>query len=131
VGVPEGFHTGSFLAETVRSIAAAPVLLVYPGALGGRLLPYSARRGFWRSFLDGDTRAARDRLRTLEVPATIIHGAEDSVVGVKSALLHHELIPDSRLVFYDGGHGWIYNRYDELGAVILEAMGAYGEGVEP
>ena len=35
VGVPNGFHTGNSVSEVIRYLAAAPILLVYPGALAG------------------------------------------------------------------------------------------------
>jgi pimeloyl-ACP methyl ester carboxylesterase len=130
VGVPEGFHTGAFFTEYARYIAAAPILLIYPGAIAGGLIPFAERFGFWRGFLDGDTRAAREMLSNLTVPLVVVHGRDDTVVGVRSARTHASLAPDSRLVWYDGGHGWIYNRYEELAAVVLAALGNSASGGE-
>jgi pimeloyl-ACP methyl ester carboxylesterase len=122
VGVPEGFHTGRYWTEVVRYLAAAPVLFIYPGPLAGGSIPFSERFGFWRGFLDGDTREIRALAPSVTDPAVIVHGASDTVVGVESARAHHQLIPRSTLYLYDGGHGWIYREFGPLASAIREAM---------
>ena len=122
VGVPEGFHTGSYWGERLRYIAAAPVLLAYPGSLAGPALPLRQRHGFWRGFLDSDTRTMEDSLRRIRMPSFIIHSPSDTVVGWESALRHEELLSDAYLVAYQGGHGLIYSDGDEMARIVLEAL---------
>lgn len=124
VGVPDGFHTGRYWSEYVRSLLAAPSLFLYPGPLAGGVIPFAERYGFWRGFVDSDSRAIERMLPGIEDPAVIVHGRDDSVVGPASARRHHELIPDSTLYFYDGGHGWIYREFAPLATAIREAFDA-------
>lgn len=123
VGVTEGFHTGSRILEYARSVLAAPTLLVYPGSVAPGLIPLAERHGFWRSFLDSNTNRIARIAPDVAAPAIIVHGRSDTVTGPAGARRLAELMPAGRLVWYDGGHGWIYRRYDELAAVVRTALG--------
>lgn len=122
VGVPDGFHTGSYGGEFARTVAVAPVLLVYPGSMAPGLIDFSTRYGFWRGFLDSDTRRIGEVLTSINVPALIVHSRADTVVGPETATIHNELLANSRLVWYDGGHGLIYRRGETLSNAILENL---------
>jgi pimeloyl-ACP methyl ester carboxylesterase len=124
VGVEDGFHTGRYWSEYVRSLAAAPVLFLYPGPLAGGAITFAERFGFWRGFVDSDSRSIERLLPQISVPAVIVHGTTDTVVGPAAARRHYELLPDSTLHFYDGGHGWIYREYEPLADAIREAVSA-------
>jgi pimeloyl-ACP methyl ester carboxylesterase len=124
VGVPDGFHTGSYAVEVARYILAAPILLVYPGSLAPGVISFAERFGFWRGFLDGNTRANAERLARVEVPTLILHADNDTVVGANAARRHHELLAESRLVFYDGGHGDIYGNSNGLAERLRREMEA-------
>ncbi len=120
VGVPDGFHTGSYGGEFARTVAVAPVLLAYPGSLAPGLIDFSARYGFWRGFLDSDTRRMEAALSSIPAPALIVHSRGDTVVGPATAVKHDDLLSNSRLVWYEGGHGLIYQQGELLSRLILD-----------
>jgi pimeloyl-ACP methyl ester carboxylesterase len=128
VGVPEGFHTGSYAGEVVRYALAAPILLIYPGSVAPGLIPFEERFGFWRGFLDGDTRENARRLSRVRDPALILHADNDTVVGPSGARRHHEILSNSRLVIYDGGHGDIYDNRNSLGERLVNEIQRTPEG---
>lgn len=70
------------------------------GALSGG--PFGV--GFTRSFLDSDQRPMRETLRAFKGPMLIVHGREDFLVPPAAAAEHHRLVPQSELVWIDGGH---------------------------
>ena len=120
VGVPEGFHMGTYEKEQLRMKISAPFLLLYPGSLSPSLFDYATRYGFWRSFLDSDTRKAYNVFAQIQVPTRIIHGNKDTVVGVESAHIHHELIPNSTLEWYKGNHGAVFINPEVIAEVIVQ-----------
>ncbi|MFO0688102.1 MAG: alpha/beta fold hydrolase [Myxococcota bacterium] len=61
-------------------------------------------RGFTRSFLDGDQRPLRTALARWHGPLLIVHGRDDFLVPPAAAREHHRIVPQSRLVWIDGGH---------------------------
>lgn len=124
VGVPDGFHTGSYAGELVRTLAVAPVLLFYPGSLAPGLIDFAERHGFWRGFLDGDTRAVESVAGDISAPTLILHSEADTVVGPEAAWRHAELIADTRVEWYAGGHGRIYRDAELLARIILRDHGA-------
>jgi len=60
--------------------------------------------GFTRSFLDSDQRPLREALRSFEGAMLVVHGREDFLVPPAAAKEHHRLVPQSELVWIDGGH---------------------------
>ncbi len=126
VGVPDGLHTGSWYTETLRTLAAGPLVLGYPGALVGSWFPFGQRQAFWAHFLGGDTRQAERRLRATPVPVVALHDPEDTVVGISGAALHAATAPQGTLHFYSGGHGLIYQGGATLAPLLRGAMAAGG-----
>jgi non-heme chloroperoxidase len=63
----------------------------------------------------------RDDLRKITVPALVVHGSDDQIVPLEiSANLTAKLIPQAKLVVYDGGsHGLLHVDKDRLNADLL------------
>jgi non-heme chloroperoxidase len=63
----------------------------------------------------------REDLKKITVPALVVHGSDDQIVPLEiSANLTAELIPQARLVVYDGGsHGLLHVDKDRLNADLL------------
>ncbi|MCR9096516.1 MAG: alpha/beta fold hydrolase [bacterium] len=61
-------------------------------------------RGFTRSFLDSDQRPLRGALAAFEGPMLVMHGREDFLVPPAAAREHHRIVPQSELVWIEGGH---------------------------
>ncbi|MBY0399676.1 alpha/beta fold hydrolase, partial [Myxococcota bacterium] len=61
-------------------------------------------RGFVRSFVDSDQRPLRGALERYLGPLLIVHGRDDFLVPPAAAREHHRIVPQSRLVWIDGGH---------------------------
>ncbi|RME73446.1 MAG: alpha/beta fold hydrolase [Verrucomicrobia bacterium] len=57
-----------------------------------------------RNFLDSDQRPLRGILERLEQPVLIVHGREDFFVPPAAAREHARIVPQSRLVWLEGGH---------------------------
>ncbi|MEO0975196.1 MAG: alpha/beta hydrolase [Pseudomonadota bacterium] len=115
MGIPEAEPIPVYALERARYFASAPFLLAYPGAM---VLDIASRHGFLRSYIDTDLREVAAHLARLSQPALIVHGRQDTVVPPWAAERMHELIPDSELRWFEGGHGTIF--YD--GGVIAEAI---------
>jgi pimeloyl-ACP methyl ester carboxylesterase len=62
-----------------------------------------------------------DDLKKITVPALVVHGSDDQIVPLEiSAKLTAELIPQAKLVVYDGGsHGLLHVDKDRLNADLL------------
>lgn len=63
----------------------------------------------------------RDDLKKITVPALVIHGSDDQIVPLEiSAELTAKLVPNARLVVYEGGsHGLLHVDKDRLNADLL------------
>jgi non-heme chloroperoxidase len=63
----------------------------------------------------------RDDLKQITVPALVVHGSDDQIVPLEiSAKLTAKLIPQAKLVVYDGGsHGLLHVDKDRLNADLL------------
>ena len=63
----------------------------------------------------------RDDLKKITVPALVVHGSDDQIVPLEiSATLTAKLIPQAKLVVYDGGsHGLLHVDKDRLNADLL------------
>lgn len=61
-------------------------------------------KGFTRSFLDSDQRPLRQFLSAWTGPTLIVHGRDDFLVPPAAAREHHRIVPQSELVWIDGGH---------------------------
>ncbi|NKJ75713.1 alpha/beta fold hydrolase [Rhizobium leguminosarum bv. viciae] len=63
----------------------------------------------------------RDDLRKITVPALVVHGSDDQIVPLEiSAKLTAGLVPDAKLIVYEGGsHGLLHVDKDRLNADLL------------
>ncbi|MER9137132.1 alpha/beta hydrolase [Mesorhizobium sp. M0830] len=63
----------------------------------------------------------RDDLKKITVPALVVHGSDDQIVPLEiSARLTAKLIPQAKLIVYDGGsHGLLHVDKDRLNADLL------------
>jgi non-heme chloroperoxidase len=63
----------------------------------------------------------RDDLKKITVPALVVHGSDDQIVPLEiSAKLTANLIPQSKLIVYEGGsHGLLHVDKDRLNADLL------------
>nr|WP_276328818.1 alpha/beta hydrolase [Bradyrhizobium erythrophlei] len=63
----------------------------------------------------------RDDLKQITVPALVVHGSDDQIVPLEiSAKLTAKLIPQAKLVVYDGGsHGLLHVDKDRLNTDLL------------
>lgn len=114
VGVPKSAHTQNHYTETFRYIISFVPTVIYPGAFAPKQLDIYHRHGMIRSFLDADQRKQYDIMSNIQVPTTIIHGDKDTVVLLSGAKIHNELIPNSTLYIYEGGHGEIFGESSKL-----------------
>ena len=65
----------------------------------------------------------REDLKSVRVPAVIIHGAKDAVVSNELALAQHQGIPGSRLyTLENSGHGITYDELERFNALFLCAL---------
>lgn len=104
VGVPESAHTQNHYTEKARYLVSYPFVMLYPGAFAPDLLNFETRYGFLRSFQDSDQRKQYQLMRTIQAPTTIIQGDTDMVVLLSGAQIHNDLIENSELFIYKGGH---------------------------
>ncbi|MBO6513394.1 MAG: alpha/beta fold hydrolase [Phycisphaerales bacterium] len=106
VGAQETEGTGSYAFEHFK-YKAGRVLLDYGSHFYphfGLLGPASERGAFLRFFDDTDQRDLGALMRTLTTPTMILHGRDDFLIADRSAIIHHEMIPTSRLVMLDAMH---------------------------
>ncbi|MCA9478086.1 MAG: alpha/beta hydrolase, partial [Nanoarchaeota archaeon] len=119
VGVPEASHTQHYFTEQIRSYLSIPFVMIYPGSFAPDFMNFARRYGFIRSFMDSDQRLQYGLMRNITVPTTIIHGDKDTVVLLSGAKIHHELIKNSTLIIYQGGHGQIFGDSTVLAQGVL------------
>jgi non-heme chloroperoxidase len=67
----------------------------------------------------------REDLKKITVPTLVVHGSDDQIVPIEiSAKLMARLVPQSRLVVYDGGsHGLLHVDKDRLNKDLLAFLG--------
>ncbi len=102
----EGEGSGSYFFEHFKYFMGFPVVVGVPELIPhfGLLPPTDVRHAFVRDFWDTDLRPLRGIMEGLETPALIVHGRHDPLVPATTAELHHEVLPNSRLVMLDASH---------------------------
>ncbi len=81
--------------------------------------PYYA---FLRQRRASDAYDCTARLPDLRTPTLILHGRQDKVAPYKQAEEMQALIPDARLIGFDGGHLFLFFKPHEFVATILNAL---------
>lgn len=67
--------------------------------------------------------SAHGRLKDIRVPTLILHGTADKIVPFANSAVLKKGIKDSKLIEYPGvGHGFLYERAEEINAAVLEFL---------
>ncbi len=102
-------------------------LVPHFGTMGNGMLTVE----YARNFYDADQRPLRPILARWQKPMLILHGRNDPLVPLAAAEEHHRLVPQSRLVVYDGNHflPWMFT--DSAAAEITAFARAVETGTAP
>ena len=119
LGVQEGEPTGNHYLEKARSLISYPFVVFYPGAFAGS---QGWRVGFMRSFLDSDLRKIRSILPETNSDFLILHGDEDTIVPRWVAEETNNLLPNSEIKIYKGGHMKIVDEPQEIIKIVEEFL---------
>jgi len=87
--------------------------------------------GFTRSFLDSDQRPMRATLAGFSGPMLIVHGRDDFLVPPSAAREHHRLVPQSEIVWIDGGHLVLWSHPDEVAHALTDWFARSDDGSLP
>ncbi|MBJ21555.1 MAG: alpha/beta fold hydrolase [bacterium] len=87
--------------------------------------------GFSRSFLDSDQRPMRARLERFTGPMLIVHGRDDFLVPASAAREHHRLVPQSEIVWVDGGHLVLWSHPGEVARALKDWLTRADTGTLP
>jgi len=85
-------------------------------------------RGFTRSFLDADQRPLRGHLEAFAGPMLLIHGRDDLLVPLAAAREHHRIVPQSELVWIEGGHLVLWNAPERVAETLRDWLGRSDAG---
>lgn len=85
-------------------------------------------RDFARSFVDADQRPLRRALARFEGPLLIVHGRDDFLVPPAAAREHHRIVPQSRLVWIDGGHLVLARAPETVASTLVDWLAAADAG---
>lgn len=75
-----------------------------------------------------DQRTYRDILSTAKEPVLLLHGIQDSHVSPETAREHQRIIPQSELIFFEGGKHSIFNHYEKWAVNYSEFLDAVERG---
>lgn len=92
----------------------------------GALDRFPLNTSYARNFLDSDQRPLRGLLERYAGPMLLVHGNDDHLVPPAAAQEHARIVPQSRLVWRDGGHLLVI--YDRV--VVAAAMRPFLRDVE-
>ena len=108
-------------------LGAGEWLLPHFGVLDDMML----NTRYARNFFDTDQRPLRETLAAFEAPALIVHGRDDPLVPYAAAVEHARIVPHSRLVTLDGGHGLVFQQDTPVTAPIREFLDAVDNNEAP
>jgi len=116
IGVQELELLGSYhLNQAVHGAQLSLIWLLHEAVPHfGFLDDFPLNVPYARSFYDSDQRPIRGYLRQYKKPMLIQHGPDDGLVPLVAAKEHHRLVPQSKLVLYDGGHGIVISHASKL-----------------
>lgn len=122
---PAAVHRGA-LEAYIRTAAHRGLTGGQLDTLTGPWLGGEGQRAFYRQIAEADERFTdeiQDRYRELDIPVTIIWGAEDTWIPVDRAHRLHKLIPGSRLEIIGGaGHLIQYDAPVELALALRRSL---------
>lgn len=104
------------------AVRAATLLLPHFGWLDRAFFG----RAYARNFYDTDQRPVRGMLERWGGPTLVLHGRKDFLVPPEAAEEHHRILPQSELVWLDGGHLLLFLKP----AVVAEAVAGFVDRVE-
>lgn len=84
-----------------------------------------------RNFYDSDQRPLRGILEAYSGPTLILHGNHDPLVPVDAAYEHARLVPQSKLVVYDGDHFTVFTDPKMIAGQIIPFLASVENGTAP
>ena len=129
IGAQETEGSGSYWFEHAK-YAFGYVAMVGAAELvpGLNVTSASLRHAFMRNFWDSDQRPLRAIMQGLDVPTLIYHGQHDFLTPAWGAELHHDLMPNSRLVMTRHSHFLPFAQAEETAADLLAFFDAVEDG---
>jgi len=86
----------------------------------GWLDDFPLNLAYANNFLQSDQRPLREILQAYAGPALVVHSADDRLVAAAAAREHHRLLPQSDLVWIEGGHFALFRRGGEIAEELAE-----------
>lgn len=128
IGVQElellGDYTLNRLLHGIQWVGIA--LLTYGVPHFGGLDAFPLNLAYANNFLQSDQRPLRAILASYGAPALVLHSESDRLVAAAAAREHHRLLPQSDLVWIDGGHFALFRR----GPAIATEIARFVDRVE-
>ncbi len=120
LGVQELELLGSYqLNHVIHGGQLALIWLLHEGIPHfGLLHDFPLNVPYANTFYDSDQRPLRDYLKEYKKPMLIQHGKEDGLVPLAAAREHHRLVPQSKLLLYEGGHAIVKSHYEKIAGDI-------------
>lgn len=128
IGVQELELLGSYtLNHAIHGVQLSLIWLLQEAVPHfGTLADFPLTVPYARGFYDSDQRPLRSYLQSYKKPMLIQHGAGDELVPLVAAQEHHRIVPQSKLITYNGGHGLVRSKAD----VIAEDLTRFVYSVE-
>ena len=120
-GVQELELLGSYtLNHAVHGVQLSLIWLLYNAVPHfGLLNELPVNVPYARNFYDSDQRPIREYLHHYKKPMLIQHGLEDRLIPVAAAREHHRIVPQSKLIEYNGGHGIVLSKSEKIAEDII------------
>jgi len=133
IGVQEVELLGNYqLNHALHGLQLAGLWALHEGFPHFGALDYSMLSvEYCRNFYDTDQRPLRGILERFEGPMLILHGDQDPLVPVAAAHEHHRIVPQSRLVLFDGDHFATFFRGEELAVPLAAFLKQVDAGTAP
>lgn len=133
IGVQELEWLGDYtLNHGVHGMQLAALWALYElvphfGALDDGMLSIE----YARNFYDTDQRPLRGRLEDLAIPTAILHGRSDPLVPFDAAVEHARIVPQSRLVDFEGSHFAAFMEPDFVAGELAAFLDDVERGTAP
>lgn len=94
----------------------------------GYLRDFPLNVPFARSFYESDQRPLRNYLKSYQKPMLIQQGSDDELVPLAAAKEHRRIVPQSKLITYDGGHGIVRSMAQMVAQDIISFVQSVEKG---
>ncbi|MDZ7714992.1 MAG: alpha/beta fold hydrolase [Balneolaceae bacterium] len=133
IGVQELELMGSYyLNHAVHGIQLALIWTLYEAVPHfGMMENFAINVPYARSFYDSDQRPLREYLQDFKKPMLIQHGKTDRFVPTVAAKEHHRIVPQSKLMLYEGGHDIVQSKSTALAKDLKEFILSVETGTAP